>query len=260
MLTGAAKTAWHMAELCFVSETHGEMTPETDPKPSLLTRRGVLRLLALTGAALAASGESSQAFVDFFSSYQPASRGLLTKLDIPSVWMPQLGSQLPSYAEFLQRMKFKQMSIRQVIAPHAKSHGSMHNTLPPRYLWRNIRSTLKVVDQLADRLDMPVGGDRLRLPDPAYNARCPGAKSNSYHVRNNAMDIVFNCPPGKGGRDGSRHALDRIVPGRRRSLRQLHSHRHPRQQRRLVGLDPSPKRSSAPRVSASAKISACPET
>ena len=32
---------------------------------------------------------------------------------------------------------------------------------------------------------------------PAYNARCPGAKSNSYHVRNNAMDIVFNCPPGK---------------------------------------------------------------
>ena len=151
------------------------MTPETDPNPSLLTRRGVLRLLALTGAALATSNESSHAFVDFFSSYQPTSRGLLAKLDIPSGWMPQLGSQLPSYAEFLQRMNFKQMSIRQVIAPHAKSHGSVRNTLPPRFLWRNIRSTLKVVDQLADRLDMPVGELVSVYRTPAYNARCPGA-------------------------------------------------------------------------------------
>ena len=173
------------------------MTPETDPKPSLLTRRGVLRMLALTGAALATGNESSHAFVDFFSSYQPTPRGLLAKLDIPSAWAPQLGSQLPNYADFLERMNFKQMSIRQVIAPHAKSHGSVRNTLPPRFLWRNIRSTLKVVDQLADRLDMPVGELVSVYRTPAYNARCPGAKSNSYHVRNNAMDIVFNCPPGK---------------------------------------------------------------
>jgi uncharacterized protein YcbK (DUF882 family) len=89
------------------------------------------------------------------------------------------------------------MSIRQVIAPHAKTHGSVRNTLPPRFLWRNIRSTLKVVDQLAERLDMPVGEIVSVYRTPAYNARCPGAKSNSYHVRNNAMDIVFNCPPGK---------------------------------------------------------------
>jgi uncharacterized protein YcbK (DUF882 family) len=94
-------------------------------------------------------------------------------------------------------MKFRQMSIRQVIAPHAKSHGTVRNTLPPRYLWRNIRSTLKVVDQLADRLDMPVEEIVSVYRTPAYNARCPGAKSNSYHVRNNAMDIVFKCPPGK---------------------------------------------------------------
>ena len=192
-----AKTAWQLADLCFLSQTQGEMTPETDPTPSLLTRRGVLRLLALTGAALATSNESSHAFVDFFSSYRPVSRGLLSKLDIPAAWAPQLGSQLPNYAEFLERMKFKQMSIRQVIAPHAKTHGTVRNTLPPRYLWRNIRSTLKVVDQLAERLDMPVGEMVSVYRTPAYNARCPGAKSNSYHVRNNAIDIVFNCPPGK---------------------------------------------------------------
>ena len=197
MFDRRAKTALQILDLCFVSETSGEMTPENDQKPSLLTRRGILRLLALTGASLAAGSESSHAFLDFFSSYQPVSRGLLAKLDLPSPWLPQLGSQLSNYADFLERMKFRHMSIRQVIAPHAKAHGIVRNTLPPRYLWRNIRSTLKVVDQLADRLDTPVEEIISVYRTPAYNARCPGAKSNSYHVRNNAMDVVFKSPPGK---------------------------------------------------------------
>jgi hypothetical protein len=173
------------------------MTPDDEPQPSLLTRRGVLRLLALTGASLATSSEASHAFLDFFSSYQRAPRGILTRLDIPASWVPQLGSQLPNYAEYLEKIKLRHMSVRQVIAPHAKSHGSVHNTLPPRYMWRNIRSTLKVVDSLAKRLDTPMEEVLSAYRSPAYNARCPGAKSNSYHLRNNAMDIVFHCPPGK---------------------------------------------------------------
>ncbi|MGA7216654.1 MAG: D-Ala-D-Ala carboxypeptidase family metallohydrolase [Terrimicrobiaceae bacterium] len=173
------------------------MTPDNDQRPSLLTRRGALRLLALTGASLAAGSTTSQAFMDFFSSYDAAPRGILTKLDIPAAWLPQLGSLLPSYADYLQRTNFRQMTVRQVIAPHAKSHGSTHNTLPPRFMWRNIRSTLKVVDSLADRLDMPVQEVVSVYRTPAYNARCPGARSNSLHLCNNAMDLVFKCPPGK---------------------------------------------------------------
>jgi hypothetical protein len=173
------------------------MTPDDDQKPSLLTRRGVLRLLALTGASMAVGSETSRAFMDFFSSYQPASRGILTRLDIPADWMPQLGSLLPSYADYLERIKLRNLSVRQMIAPHAKSHGSVHNTLPPRSMWRNIRSTLKVVDSLAGRLDLPVYEVVSAYRTRAYNARCPGAKSNSYHLCNNAMDIVFKCPPGK---------------------------------------------------------------
>jgi hypothetical protein len=173
------------------------MTPDDDPKPSFLTRRGVLRLLALTGASMAVGSETSRAFMDFFSSFQPASRGILTRLDIPADWMPQLGSLLPSYADYLERIKLRNLSVRQMIAPHAKSHGSVHNTLPPRSMWRNIRSTLKVVDSLAGRLDLPVYEVVSAYRTRAYNARCPGAKSNSYHLCNNAMDIVFKCPPGK---------------------------------------------------------------
>jgi Peptidase M15 len=173
------------------------MTPDTDQKPSLVTRRGVLRLLALTGASLAAGSETSRAFVDFFSSYHPPSRGILTKHDIPADWIPQLGSLLPNYAEYLERVRLRNLSVRQMIAPHAKSHGSVHNTLPPRFMWRNIRSTLKVVDSLAARLDLPVAEVVSAYRTRAYNARCRGAKSNSYHLCNNAMDIVFKCPPGK---------------------------------------------------------------
>ena len=75
------------------------MTPDDDQKPSLLTRRGVLRLLALTGASLAAGSETSQAFVDFFSSYQRVPRDTLARLDLPSEWLPQLGSLLPNYVD-----------------------------------------------------------------------------------------------------------------------------------------------------------------
>ena len=173
------------------------MTPDDDPKPSLLTLRGVLRLLALTGASLAAGSETSNALADFFSSYQTTSRGTLTRHDIPSEWIPQLGSLLPNYADYIERARLRNLSVRQMIAPHAKSHGSIHNTLPPRFMWRNIRSTLKVVDSLAERLDLHVEEVVSAYRTRAYNARCPGARSSSYHLCNNAMDVVFNCPPGK---------------------------------------------------------------
>ena len=173
------------------------MTPDDDPKPSLLTRRGVLRLLELTGASLAAGSETSNALADFFSSYQTTSRGSLTRRDIPSEWIPQLGSLLPSYADYIERARLRNLSVRQMIAPHTKSHGSIHNTLPPRFLWRNIRSTLKVVDSLAERLDLHVEEVVSAYRTRAYNARCPGARSSSYHLCNNAMDVVFKCQPGK---------------------------------------------------------------
>ena len=210
------------------------MLPDNDQKPSLLTRRGVLRLLALTGASLAAGSGTSHAFMDFFSTYQDVPRGVLTKFDIPTEWLPQLGSLLPSYADYLQRFKFRQMSVRQVIAPHAKSHGSVHNTLPPRFMWKNIRSTLRVVDSLADRLDVPVKEIVSVYRTPAYNARCPGAKSNSYHLLQQRDGYCVHLPAGQGGSDGPRHALRRLVQRRRGTLRKLHPHRYPRYQRGLV--------------------------
>ncbi len=133
----------------------------------------------------------------FFSSYTNASPSTLQALKIPPDWQAALGPMLPSYAEFLRKAHLKFVSVRQLIEPHTHIRGLVHNSLPPRSMWPNVRSTLKVIDSLADRLDLQVKDVVSVYRSPAYNAKCPGAKSNSFHMRNNAIDIVFPCAPGK---------------------------------------------------------------
>lgn len=133
----------------------------------------------------------------FFSSYTNASPSTLQALKIPPDWQAILGPMLPSYAEFLRKAHLKFVSVRQLIEPHTHIRGKVHNSLPPRSMWPNVRSTLKVIDSLADRLDLQVKDVVSVYRSPAYNAKCPGAKSNSFHMRNNAIDIVFPCAPGK---------------------------------------------------------------
>lgn len=162
-----------------------------------MNRRGVLRLLTLTGASLLAGGGTSHAFMDFFSSYAEATPATMKSLKIPAEWSRTLGPLLPSYVAFLQKQNLRYLTVHDVIEPHTNTRGKVHNSLPPRAMWANVRSTLRVIDLLAPRLDVPVEKVVSVYRSPAYNARCPGAKSNSFHMRNNAVDIVFDCAPGK---------------------------------------------------------------
>jgi Peptidase M15 len=175
---------------------------ESDPneKPAVaqpMARRSALRLLALTGASLFAGGQSSYAFTDFFAGFGSSSASSLKGLNIPVIWQTALGPQLPSYVDFLKRCQLRNMTVEQVVEPHTHIRGGVHNTLPPKAMWGNIRSTLRVADSLSDRLDLHIKEVISVYRSPAYNAQCPGAKSSSYHMRNNAMDLVFPCKPGK---------------------------------------------------------------
>lgn len=165
-------------------------------QPSALTKRSALKLLALAGAGLLVGTGRSEAFFDFLSSYS-ASPEALRALGIPAEWSTLLGPQLPGYAAFLQKMNLHTVTVRQLIEPHTHAHGQIHNTLPPRAMWANIKSTLKVVDSLSSRLHLQVKEAISVYRCPAYNATCPGAKSSSFHMRNNAIDVVYSCPPGK---------------------------------------------------------------
>ena len=164
---------------------------------SVLTRRKMLTLLAAAGSSLLASTPSAKAFFNFFEAYSPAHPSKLTALDIPPEWLPRLGNLLPTYIHFLQTLKLKHVNIKKLIQPHTKSLGGVANTLPPKQLWRNIRNTLNVIDGLAQSLELSPSEYVSVYRSPAYNAKCRGAKSNSYHLRNNAIDIKFPCPPGK---------------------------------------------------------------
>jgi hypothetical protein len=180
-------------------ETENTQQPEIGETgtPSLMNRRGVLRLLTLTGASLLAGGQTSHAFMDFFSGYSDATPETMRSLKIPAEWSRMLGPLLPSYVAFLQKQNLRHLSVREIIEPHTNVRGKIHNSLPPRAIWSNVRSTLKVIDMLTPRLDVPVKNVVSVYRSPAYNARCRGAKSNSFHIRNNAVDIVFDCAPGK---------------------------------------------------------------
>lgn len=102
---------------------------------------------------------------------------------------------LTEYAVFLSKLRLRHISVAQVIQPHLKKRGSVQNTIPPKALWRNIRSTLIVVDELCQYMQEPLEEILSAYRSPAYNARCPGGKSNSQHLYNRALDLRFHSSP-----------------------------------------------------------------
>ena len=78
---------------------------------------------------------------------------------------------------------------------HAKRKGSVWNTLPPRSKWLHVSQTLRVADEIARRLGSSIRDVTSAYRSPAYNARCPGAKANSFHKENYALDLKFFASP-----------------------------------------------------------------
>jgi hypothetical protein len=117
------------------------------------------------------------------------------RIEVPQEWVRVLGPQVVEYCDFLRRLNLRKIRVEQIIAPHLKKRGSVQNTIPPKRLWRAIRPTLLAADAVARRMDEPVREIISAYRSPAYNARCPGARSNSYHVQNMALDLQFASSP-----------------------------------------------------------------
>ena len=56
--------------------------------------------------------------------------------------------------------------------------------------------TLKAVDHVAATIGQPVMEVASAYRSPAYNRRCSGAKSSSWHLQNFALDLKFQASPG----------------------------------------------------------------
>ena len=161
--------------------------PEPTPTSSIVlpTRRNFIAATTAAAAGLAASVETSQAFL--FRRSTP-----LDMSKLPSSWVANQGTRsIQSYADYLAGLRLKYVTPMQVIESHAKKKGSVWNALPPRSMWRNMGTSLKVTDKIAAQVGTPVREVTSAYRSPAYNRRCPGAKSQSWHMKNCALDLKF---------------------------------------------------------------------
>ena len=171
-----------------------------------IARRNVLGMIGMAGLGLVASSASASAFtfgqpkVTVGSSSPaapsttqraPISSGVVDVSDLPQEWLIKQGPLVQEYARYLNTLKFKNLTTRQVIEAHAKEKGGVWNNLPPKQWWTRMGYTLRVVDRIAVELKSPVEEIVSAYRCPIYNAHCEGAKVGSWHQANVAVDVRF---------------------------------------------------------------------
>jgi hypothetical protein len=180
--------------------------PETSPSPfeaNPINRRRVIGGLGLAGLGLLVTSTSARAAssssvsapkVTVQTQARQSIRPESPRLDlsgVPEEWTEKQGSLLPEYSRYLTNLRLRSISPQQVIEAHAKSHGSIWNTLPPRAWWTRMGYTLRVTDRVALEMNVSEVEVISAYRAPAYNAHCEGAKSRSWHQANVAVDVKF---------------------------------------------------------------------
>jgi len=110
---------------------------------------------------------------------------------IPKEWVDEKGLDVYRYANYIKALRLKNVTPYMVLYPHFRTKGRTRNTLPPRYLWRNIAKTLRVIDALSSRMRAIPKTFISVYRSPSYNRAVRG-RSKSQHLANTAVDIKFN--------------------------------------------------------------------
>ncbi len=182
--------------------------PAANSPDSLSSRRKVIATLGLVSAALCASSGKAGAMwkwsgmndVPVVKVKTIPSDSRVGKVAAPSQkvggfpeeWVRLQGRNLKDYTNYLNSLKLRNISAQDVIAAHAKERGSVWNALPPRELWVRMGYTLRVIDRISSEMRTPVKEIVSAYRTPAYNARCRGAKRQSWHQANVAVDVQFD--------------------------------------------------------------------
>lgn len=155
------------------------------------TREGNLGLVGrrrfmgwMSAAACGAMFSVREAKAGLFYSTRPVE-------GIPQSWVDAKGLDVLRYANYIKGLKLKNVSPYAVLYPHFKTRGRNVNSLPPRYMWRNISATLRVIDALASRMRALPKPLVSVYRSPTYNRAVRG-RSQSQHLVNTAVDVQFN--------------------------------------------------------------------
>ncbi len=179
-----------------MSLRHFPEADESNPCVSPGRRRVLAGLGGVLGAlAWGGAGGRAGAAAWPFSRSSGASSGGLDAGALDAEWVRRQGRELGVYGRYLETLRLRNISVQRVVAAHAKRRGAVWNSLPPRAAWRCIGPTLKVLDRVSMELDAPVTEVLSVYRAPAYNARCPGARSGSWHMRNYAVDVKMGARP-----------------------------------------------------------------
>lgn len=170
---------------------------------SLIDRRSVLGALGLTGLGALASTLSVGAATSDRSAAPRVSVPTTSRAtdleeadaagepDVPEEWMSRNGALVNDYFKYLTSLKMQRVCPKQVIQSHAKSKAGVWNSLPPKEWWKRMGYTLRVVDRIAQEMNVSQVEVISAYRAPAYNAHCPGAKAGSWHQANVAADVKF---------------------------------------------------------------------
>lgn len=109
---------------------------------------------------------------------------------IPQAWVDEKGLDVLRYANYIKGLRLKNLTPHHVLYPHFKNRGRTRNSIPPRYMWRNIAKTLKVIDKMASHMRAKVKPLVSVYRSPTYNRAVRG-RSKSQHLVNRAVDVQF---------------------------------------------------------------------
>jgi hypothetical protein len=186
------------------------MDPSLLPEPEPRSRRQIIAAGATLTLGLGTIGsyvwkesgkEPQTASVPKSQTSQPAKEPRLPQQTSKPTHPPEPKPErkpLPlerDFGEFIASLDLLYISPREVVSPHIRELKGVCNELPPRELWNNIVSTLRIADELRDRLGVKLRYFSSVYRSPSYNAAVAGAASRSQHVQNRALDIIYDCDP-----------------------------------------------------------------
>lgn len=99
------------------------------------------------------------------------------------------------YANYIDNLNLRHIRPHEVLRPHRNMQKGVKNSLPPKSLWKEIAQALRVADEMRERLGKPLVYINSAYRSPEYNAVCSGSATQSYHMSNCALDLVFESGP-----------------------------------------------------------------
>lgn len=169
-------------------------------KGPISRRRFLIKLSLFVGSVSAASwlGIRHRHQIDSFW------HRLAERVPFPSPAKPPVASTPQSpipdnagvrqYRNYLSKPELPFLNANEILLPHFKYRSGVCSGVPPRYLWRNMRNTARVANEIRRRLGVPLRTVVSAYRSPEYNSKCPGASKYSQHLQNRALDLIFDCP------------------------------------------------------------------